>query len=65
MTEEPGALDGQGKPVPQLIIAGTERSARQAAKARETSGHGRKTTNKPQREPGGMFADPASQEELF
>lgn len=40
----------------QIVLPGTERSARQAAAAREQRNHGKMRSAKPQREPGGMFA---------
>lgn len=43
----------------QLIIPGAERSAVQAAASREAEGRGRATTDVPQEEPGGLFAEPA------
>lgn len=42
----------------QLVIPGAERSARQAAEAREAEGHGRIAPPAEQQEPGGLFAPP-------
>jgi hypothetical protein len=50
----------------QLVIPGAERSARQAAQAREDAGRGMATTDVPQREPGGLFETPKAPEpDLF
>lgn len=50
----------------QLVIPGAERSARQAAQAREDAGRGMATTDTPQQEPGGLFEPPkASEPDLF
>lgn len=49
----------------QRVIPGAERSAVQAAAAREASGHGRIKARKPQQEPGGMFATTTPQPNLF
>ena len=49
----------------QAVAPGCERSAVQAAAAREAAGHGRKRSRKPQREPGGMFDLAPSQPTLF
>jgi hypothetical protein len=53
--EEPGAVDAQGRPLPQAIIPGAEATAAQLAKAREAAGHGLKTAKAKQQAPGGMF----------
>ena len=50
-SEEPGAVDAQGRPLPQSIIPGAEPSAVQLAKARE----GRLGTKVEQKPPGGLF----------
>lgn len=47
----------------QLVMPGAERSARQAAQAREDAGRGRATTDTPQQEPGGLFAPPPESEQ--
>lgn len=49
----------------QAIAPGCERSAVQAAAAREAAGHGRKRSSKAQKEPGGMFALVPAQLTLF
>jgi hypothetical protein len=49
--EEPGAVDANGRPLPQSIIPGAEPSAIQLAKARE----GRLGTKVEQKPPGGLF----------
>lgn len=51
MTTEPGATDARGRRLPQTVMPGMERSAKQAAAAR-----GKKITARaPQRSAGGMF----------
>lgn len=54
--EEPGAVDAQGRPLPQTIIPGAEATARQLAAAREAVGKGLKTTKAAQKEAGPLFA---------
>jgi hypothetical protein len=50
----------------QFVMPGAERSAVQAAAAREAEGHGRVATSTPQQEPGGLFAEkPAEQPDIF
>lgn len=50
----------------QLILPGGERSAVQAAQARETAGRGRIASERPQEAPGGLFAEPeTAHPELF
>lgn len=52
---EPGAVDAQGRPLPQTLIPGTERSAKQLAAAREMAGKGMKTSKTAQKEAGPLF----------
>jgi hypothetical protein len=58
LATEPGALDGQGRAVPQTIAPGADRSAIQLSAAREAAGHGLSTTKVQQKDAGGMFAAP-------
>lgn len=51
--EEPGADD-----LPQTILPGAERSAKQLAEARESAGRGKKVTKADQQSPGGLFEEP-------
>jgi hypothetical protein len=63
LAEPATELTDQGE---QLIFPGAERSARQAAQARETTGRGMMRGATPQEEAGGLFALPKeAQEELF
>ena len=48
----------------QIVLPGAERSARQAAAAREGP-TGKLRARKPQRDPGGMFDLPPAEPELF
>ncbi len=60
MTTEP---TDQGE---QIILPGAERSARQAAQAREDAGRGKLKPRVPQKDPAGLFAPlPPSQPGLF
>lgn len=50
----------------QIVLPGAERSARQAAAARENQGRGKLRPRKPQKDPGGLFAtNETEQPELF
>ncbi|HEY1806002.1 MAG TPA: hypothetical protein VGG45_16130 [Terracidiphilus sp.] len=51
--------------LPQSIIPGAEQSARQLAAAQEASGHGRMGADVAQRDPGGMFAEPAAEQQTL
>lgn len=39
----------------QIVLPGAQRSATQAAAAREAAGHGKMRPRKPQKPPGGIF----------
>lgn len=59
--EEAGATDARGRALPQLLIPGTERSARQAAQARAA----KMTTKKAQKSAGGLFEQQERARDLF
>lgn len=59
--EEAGATDARGRALPQLLIPGTERSARQAAQARAA----KMTSKKAQKSAGGLFEQQERARDLF